>query len=649
MGDATFGLMFGDLDWSPQNQDGERVRVTVNGLQRGSVVPVISVIDSLMQSSIEVVSGWENRDQQVILTLEGPDSDALAEYEERLHLATAQAMNTLTWTPNDGFGAPTAFDILWARLEGDEAAGWDDREVANRRRWILTFRAEPHARSTELVVDEALSQDGAAGALINGCESLTGWSAESTFASLELTTLDVGFGSTVPEGTYAIQINPGEQRYRDAGGGYFWWTRWETVTLDAAAVIDFTGTPYLTVWSNPSGAVANPFEDPSVVRAWVDGVEAALVTVDDGVWTFITGAPASADEVTLYVEKTSKLYSKTGDPADARVFALDVLAIDNLRRESTLPTTSPTGRESTRTITVQGSAPTQGRLEVSHPTLPLGTVIVYTAPVLGQGGYTPDLMKYLDISPYSIADAGGLYGTRTAIGRSEDSDSVTFRVPAAALPEGSYQLLGRPYNPANTPDQVGTVTVSAHLELPSGADVGLVTEECTPQQVGGLMLLCGSLALPPATVPSGSGGVVVIEITSTGSSGAGTYGLVVSELLAFWAGGGAEATTRADPGVALVVVDAGSGSTTTPEAGTANNRLWIDAPSVENGGRPQIWLGTEESRSDAYNAGTVTSAFGVPALSPPATKLYVATTNATYAETVMSHYPRWHTNARKLA
>lgn len=152
MTSSEFGLTFGDLDWSPAAQVGD-VTVEVYGLNRGRPVPVVSVVQTLLQDGTsERVDREDNRDVTVLIGIAGADSHALAEYEATLRTEVARERNTLAWTPPDGFGATSVFDVLWADLQPFDDDGWDlDEVLRGRRLYALALRCLPFARSVDEV------------------------------------------------------------------------------------------------------------------------------------------------------------------------------------------------------------------------------------------------------------------------------------------------------------------------------------------------------------------------------------------------------------------------------------------------------------------------------------------------------------------
>ena len=135
----------------------------------------------------------------------------------------------------------------------------------------------------------------------------------------------------------------------------------------------------------------------------------------------------------------------------------------------------------------------------------------------------------------------------------------------------------------------------------------------------------GRMSLPPARVgPSG-----FVQIGLLYNSGSPT--ITLDEVYLLHESGD------------LTVVECGTAS---PSAGAASNRLWLDAPSLDD---PQgsVWVGAAADRSDARYAGTAVAArppYGHN-LEPGGMNVFTVTSNADSAAVSSTHYKRWHTHA----
>src|SRR5690606_17491153 len=113
------------------------------------------------------------------------------------------------------------------------------------------------------------------------------------------------------------------------------------------------------------------------------------------------------------------------------------MATGPLQRTDSLPSS---GKQATRFLDTEGSAPSPQYLEVSHPgvTGDLGDVIVFTSPTLAQG-FIPDL-RQRQVAGTVTSDANTISGSHTTAPR--------FDIPLDSLPRSGFVLAARLAGPS---------------------------------------------------------------------------------------------------------------------------------------------------------------------------------------------------------
>lgn len=612
---ASYGLRFGDLDWSPQaiNDD---VEWRVYGLKRGKPVPVARVAESMFRDGAdESVDRYDNRDQQVIVGIRGSDSQVRAEAETALALECQKRRNELAWTPEDGYGATTVFEVLWADLEFDESGDWDLAELRQCEAvYIVTFRVRPFGMSESEVVDEALT----AGAspvtyTVSDGSSATGWSSPDGSVS-------ASGGVLRPPTVWLSRVgDPIGQR-----------DTYRALMSSALSSVDFSATPYVSMdvtRGTPSSGTPTAVLSGSML---VDGVQLSLISSQSlsaitSRYTYRCDDP-SATSIT--VAATTAVYSvgKSSIPKPSQS-----LVFDNIVASNQPPGASSTGRETLRVLTIRGSARTEGRLQVMHETDTLGDVAIYSRPGLGVGG-TPDMKRWRvsggTMTP-NTSTASGSFETLTV----GEGTATVFHVPADSLPRGGYLAYAR----------VGSAsgTISRSVSLSAATLVGSTPygKQTITSDVRSLvtsipswtLVPIGELVLPPTDVPDGSTANVELKLWASGSD------TQFDELLLFYAGEGS----------ALTIVRAGNNNSG-PVLGSAHNRLFLDTPTLD---RPEhaIWVGTTADRSDAFFAGELTDGWGVHPLEAGEAMFFVFNGGkATNPGLTVAHRPHWWLNAQVL-
>lgn len=157
--DPQHGLLFGDLElvdtltgWSANYT----VETLADDASWGNPQPVEVAIKSLLQDgSIVATTGHDNREAFLRVRLKSGDGIGLALAEQALN-AEVGRLNTLTWTPPDGFGPPTVFEVVTSSLEHV----FDDvDELRLQRTYGLRLVCHPFARSVAETAAVALSSE----------------------------------------------------------------------------------------------------------------------------------------------------------------------------------------------------------------------------------------------------------------------------------------------------------------------------------------------------------------------------------------------------------------------------------------------------------------------------------------------------------
>lgn len=589
----TYELQFGALDWSPAAQVDD-VQVRVFGLRRGKAVPVVQVVESLIQDGgLERVERFENRDQQVILAIDASDSRALAEYESTLFREVQKVRNELRYTPPDGFAPAGVFDVLWADLTfADNDTLWDlDEVLRGRRNYVLTLRCLPFARSVDPFTVTGVTSTGTTTTTVNDASSTTGWTA-----------LGGTLGSTGSEVT--VPVDSLNQTIVDQ----------PSLVLTPASPIDMAAFPFFVItWRVPSPL--GPF--------------------DNGPYVYADGSPLS--RVATRYDSTADRYVSTYSCPDASVAVLRIQSprvssyvggtttgtfrVDTVEKTDVAPMAS-TKRQKVTVCEVPGSARTPAALSVSHASSALGNVLVYTCPELASG-YVPAL------STWATAAGSTVEGT---ISGQEFSVSSTdrFSVPARTLPSGEFELLVRARRTSGS-TTVTTFTATCQVSV-GGVEVDPAQSRVTVHSVGALAagdgnyLSLGSFTLPPVDLPAGSAASILIAIDAD------------------------EALTVYDEAWLFYMPDDGSAalsqvpcSTGTPAAGGPSSRLWLQPASVDHP-YPRALVGTQADQSDARGVSGAASNWSEHNVPAGPNFAFVVTPGAEDAVTEWSGYARWHTH-----
>jgi hypothetical protein len=549
------------------------------GFEAGAPQNVSEALALLLQDGeVEISTRASNRTMQFNVLIEGGDLGKLADAEAALVLETDKPLNLLTLDPED-FGAATVYETFRAQVA---LVPDDDMEMAAIRRYSVTVRAYPFARSQTPFVSVGVAPGGSTTTTLDTCGSATGWtgaidgaSATPTYSAGPPTT--VGVSAAVGSGSHTARL---EKTYA------------ATTSSTNLLVIDWLGAP------------------TSVLTATGDGV--SLVKYAEG------GSPTSGYTRTWFAvaAPTLAIVSLTARANNGLVVAL---AVDNVAVTDVAPAYG-TSRQQLRTLVVPGSVATQGSLAIESETAALGDVLSFVYPNTSQtSAYSPPLRRYRISGNAVTPDSAKVSGNSELL----NGSVVSFQVPIASCPAGLYLLMGRlATGGGGTP----TITYSGKT----------VVGGVTINSVGGSRLITtttayqnfalGRLQLPTIDLSAdASTAGVVVQIDVQASTGC-TY----DELWLF----------NMDLGT-LVSVTCGTGAGT---LGGSARRLFIEPATVDTP-RPTVRMGHNADRSDSRFPVGAISAWQAPRFAPDQASAFVVTSNATDAAVDLSGYARWHTYA----
>lgn len=601
-GTSKHRLDFGDLDLSGQTEyEGARFIAMAEGATLGNPEPVDkSIVSALLDGSFVTTESHGNREPAFQVWIEAADSFALSAGERILFERCSQPIE-LGWTPPDGWGPKTIFHAFTSHL----AHEFDDMLEVNQlcRSYMLRLVCSPFGFSELEVVDDAiLSPDSATVVPISDGSSAAGWSVEPGPAN-----------PTVISSGGALLVSERASSGWAADGYQF--ARYEfSASRALAPVVDLRLTPYIYAdVSTPNGS--------PVFGAAVNGVElaqvaATLLSIEEGVYRYrVTWRSRDAAAGVLRLTATSTTQTRDGLPAQVPTFV-----IDNVKRADQAPAgIHPGGRQSMRTLEITGSARTAGSVSIEHPETGLGDVLFYVSPELGKA-YSPDQSRYVDVATTTVQNnvAASVSGQRFS---ASGETGVRFNIPADVLPAGAHLLMAR----VNTFFE-RTITWTAETVIGGqviATESGTALSPAAPGDVFSHVEL-GMVTLPSAELPASSTAVIRITLNANG--------LQAEELWTF----------LMNKDSALTEIACGTGA---PQPGTSHSRLFLDAPSITNGGRPGLFVGTLADRSDSYHGGALAVSWEVPRFKPPLMRAYVVTPSAPFPLVRFRHRPAWFTHA----
>lgn len=573
-------LALGSFDLIEGEQDGWTVETIAEGMSFGAAEPREVVIQTLLQDGDAVeIDSYGNRVLTFGILIKGADSADVAAGAAALD-AEVGIPNTLSWTPPDGWGATTVFDVVTSS-KSFEFDDWGEMEPTKwGRRFVLTLTCAPFGRSADETVVEAIA-DGEApptpvSDVLDDCTSTTGWAiSPGNTVSLASGHLQAAATTgTTPQVMALTRTFGAPEAVTDTQYLYVDWDPSAFTTGSLRALVDMT-TELTLVAAGPSD------DNPGFTRVWFEALTVPISSLTF-MWT--------------------------------RTRVTHVTAFAEVGRTNVNPFIG-SGRQQFRSLLVGGSARTQGSLQISHETDALGEVLAYTNADDGSG-YQPACRQYR-----VSGNASPTPDASTASGSFEPLDggaSVTFDIPARALPAGTYVLVARI---RGTGAAITGVSWSAATRVGTTDMLTETGAKIIGTQATWTMHEVATVTLPPVALPPSSEAVVRVKLSSTND-------LDLDELWLF----------NIDIGSYTHV----SCGTAAPSAGGSSNRLWIDTATLD-WPFPAIWLGTEADRSDARHAVSVTEAkaTGRHVLAAGDVNLFTFTSNAENAAASLSFHKRW--------
>lgn len=574
----------------------------------GSPQPIDVTLQSLLQDgSVVVTQGYDNREVSLRVRLTGSDSAELASLESTL-FAEVGKRNTLTYVPPDGWGPASVFEVVTSRLEHtlDDVA----EVMSCERTYGLTLVCEPFARSADqfTVVGATVSDPAPTPpppTTITDGVSGTNWTVHTakptTYGGVAFSTnpiLQLGYNKRDVKTThvyeYTATFSVGQQKYLaidwDMRGEYASMSDISpAVMLNNAANSTTGGTSLLRV-----GQMASP-TNPGYTRT---------------LWAI----PSSIATVTrIRITSTMQAY---GPDATWNSYERGIAV--RLIQLTSQPLSSGTARQKTMTITVPGSAPTVGSLQVSHSTTALGDLLAYSWADSGCG-YTPPMRGFRVSGGTLTVDSSAYSGAYDSLGA-----PVTYERSTQQVPMGLYVIYARLRldNGASATVQIDASTLIGGNQLPGSA---VTSKQLISGTIGAWKIVpIGRMMLP--TVDAGSNGTLRLVVSNGGPSA-----LSLDEIY----------LCNATIGRATVVNAGTLGTTPTP--GAAPSTIWINSPTTDSP-RPSVTAGVATDGSDAYNIESLVSSSQPHRWEPPSVSVFTAC-NALDATTTLTGYPRWHTHA----
>lgn len=582
-----------------EGESGWKSSVHASDASFGESLPVLVGVRSLLRDGMSLrVQSHENREAYFLVEISGPDLAAVGDGEAAL-MAELYRRNTLTWTPPDGYGAVTVFEVVTSRM----SAPLDDmNELMLKRVFGITLTCLPFSRSVDPTVigSEFVSSDVV---IADDCESTTGWAA-ATGASSNLYPPAFSVDSTAGNfvtGTGSVKVSAASGVPVGYGSSYL--TAFTAFGIPLS--IDASGGGYVVC---------------AVRGEWIFSIYEAHITtsgggrekvasisqqaIGDGFVSYALAVPDASTVTLLELEVWQNLNVNPGEQPPLPDIWVDSIGLADASTDS----------QQVRSMEIGGSARTEGQIAISAA-VGLGDVVLYTARDLDDG-FRPDVRRWQTVGT-DVADSDALNGSHLAL----SGAASVFEYPAGSLRPGAYAVLAR------VKSALGDVGVSVAAQTVIGSTaVGGVESESGSLDVGAVadfvVMRVGVLHLPPTLVEAtATDAVVRFSVTSE------IAGTKLDELMVF---------PMAD--AALTWVECGDGS---PSA-TVSSRLWVDGPTLEKP-RGQILVGNDENRMDARAVRPL--ARGSHMLYPGKMLAYLLTSAAGGAAMSVTYYKAWHTHA----
>lgn len=393
------------------------------GVSLGNAVPVVEVIESLLDGDLSVVTSYGNREIQLVLRLSALDGEALAQAEATLmREVTALRPSPLTWTPPTIGSWPAVFDVVTARLDPSFDEGWDIKEkLWAYRYYTLTLECLPWSHPENTVVIPALEvpsdpEGDPVSSVIDTCSVETSrWARKTGVSTGTAAWTNLTGPTALSDGLRVTGKLPGG----DSSTGWLMLERTDSVSM--------TGTPYLYLDVRYSVTVEG-WGTESALSVRFDGVIADPVAVaptsDPNIHRYFFEAPASFETllIRLRVERSSWT-------------ATVVLHVYEVGRTDRLGIDGTAGFQVARTAVIGGSAPTQAAIRFDAGESPLvgSTALIYT----GSSPAIP-MRQFLASSALPDVDASMISGASNDL-----TEPMVFRVPTTQFTRANYTLLAR--------------------------------------------------------------------------------------------------------------------------------------------------------------------------------------------------------------
>ena len=550
---------------------GYAIEAMADGTNFGNPKELIEIVKSLLSDgSIAVLEGWDNREAPIRLRISAPTAiagPALAEAEKALMLAVqAKSKAPLVYVPPALDSVACVFDVVAAELTRDVSDGWDEDEVRREyRHYLLTLTCLPFARTEDSVVIPTLGPPplSPSTTVIDNGSSLTGWSASGSLSG--------------PPPTATV------------GHGY---TR---AALTRTGAVSMGSTPYLKItatatFGTPGTAIAPWIE--------VDGLHRPVVAQSGNV--YCVQPPPSFTTVRV----TATPDGSYGGPGAGYVRVTEVA------RTNVLPGAGTT-RQQSRSATVVGSAPTQAAIRLWDATpAALGTDILVHSST--NTVWQPALRPYFTGS--GTADTAMISGNRNTL-----ASSMTFRIPANRITEGTYALMAR-------------------MNVTTGAYVSWTAK---------MVNSAGAATVGSSVVTSGS-----ITVNATG----GSYKVVNLAALPL-------PVLRAEADQMIELILSGNSNMTVDEVWLfglhdgaltwlqdADSMTWIEIRSPElDATRPSVFGGTGAKGANSVCVDWKCLSFGTHRFEPGVMQVTTITSASLLGQSELEFYPRYHSHVEGSA
>lgn len=583
-----------------------RIEAVAAGSTFGSPMPLVEYIRLLAaDGSMAVRTGHDNREIKIRVRVSAHEGASLASAEAAIRgECDADQLSPLIWTSPVIDAQPAAFDIVHATLADGWDADWDVDEMFRAHRYYeITWQAWPWARDLETTTIPAIPapvdpETPATVTVLNTCDSLTGWSnfmhpagawsdtvqtAPGDYLRLQ-SRLAKSTGAATMSQILTAPVTMGAETY---------------LIVDAAPATASNGDPLdLQVrYDTGSGVVGAPGTDGLYYPV------AIMATATPNVSRYYFEAPASFSAIRFlrYIADRSRVWGTLN------------FQIYQVAKTDRIEISGTNGLQVARTAVVGGSAPTQAAITLDASPSPLvgSTALIYT----GRSAVV-SLRALCTASASPTIDDTKISGAYNDL-----STTMKFVIPATALQESTYSLMGRL---SSTGAQV--INWSARLVSVAGATIPgsevvksgqtlVRNTTADPWMIHSL----ANIQLPTIRRVRQNHAIEITLSMTTGGSG-----VLVDE--------GWLADTGDDRGAVTVVHEPSAFQLT---------RIDLLSPQVD--APLQAVVGTWETYGE-QDIGRLVTSFGTHALRPGLLHVFTATDMARFAECSLTYYRRHHTN-----